>query len=52
MISVPNEAQQCFLDQVTVGRLSRRKFLSMAGGLAATSLSGSSSPEQALAAGA
>jgi choline dehydrogenase-like flavoprotein len=52
MINVPNEAQQCLLDQVTVGRLSRRKFRSMAGGLAATSLSGSSSPEQALAAGA
>ncbi len=51
MINVPNEAQQCLLDQVTVGRLSPRKFLSMAGGLAATSLSGSSSPEQALAAG-
>src|SRR5271169_1040625 len=52
MINVPNEAQQCLLDQVTVGRLSPRKFLSMAGDLAATSLYGSSSPEQALAAGA
>src|SRR5271169_4301791 len=52
MINVPNEAQQCLLDQVTVGRLSPRKFLSMAGDLAATSLYGSSSPEQASTAGA
>jgi hypothetical protein len=29
MINVRNEAQQCLLDQVTAGRLSRRKFLSI-----------------------
>jgi len=47
-----NEALQSLLDQVAMGRLDRRKFVSMVGAAAATSMFGPSLLEQALAAGA
>ncbi|HEV2664458.1 MAG TPA: NAD(P)-binding protein, partial [Blastocatellia bacterium] len=47
-----NEALQSLLDQVAMGRLDRRKFVSMVGAAAATSMLGPSLLEQALAAGA
>src|SRR5262249_9261661 len=47
-----NEALQSLLDQVAMGRLDRRKFVSMVGAAAATSMLGPSLLEQAFAAGA
>ena len=51
MINSQKEAEQSLLDQVAVGRLDRRKFLSMIGGLAATSTLSPFMFEQAMAAG-
>jgi choline dehydrogenase-like flavoprotein len=47
-----NEALQSLLDQVAMGRLDRRKFVSMFGAAAATSMFGPSLLEQAFASGA
>ena len=51
MIDSSNEARQLVLDQLAAGRLTRRKFLSMAGAAAAASVFGPQL-EQAFAAGA
>ncbi|WP_260703589.1 GMC family oxidoreductase [Edaphobacter flagellatus] len=51
MINARNEAQQFLLDQVATGRLDRRKFLSLAGGFAGSTMLASSLVEHAFAAG-
>ena len=51
MINRKNETRQSLLDQVATGSLDRRRFLSMVGGLAATSALSPFLLEQAFAAG-